>query len=137
VVLRSTGSGNRIGDQPNEEAQTQWKSITKKKLLVVGGRAHTELVDEICARLGIERGQIMLATFPNGELHCKFGESVRGADLFIVQTHAAPRPVGTINDAIMEHLIMVRRGPTSVGQADHRGRSVLWIQPPGPQVGGS
>ena len=81
--------------------------ITKKKLLVVGGRAHTDLVDEICARLGIERGQMMLATFPNGELHCKFGESVRGADLFIVQTHAATEAGGTINDAIMEHLIMV------------------------------
>ena len=42
-------------------------------------------------------------TFANGEMHCRYGESIRGADVFIIQTHG-----GTpVNDAIMEQLIMI------------------------------
>jgi ribose-phosphate pyrophosphokinase len=41
-------------------------------------------------------------TFANGELYVRFGESVRGADAFVLQSHAAP-----VNEAIMEQLLMV------------------------------
>src|SRR6185295_7963843 len=40
--------------------------------------------------------------FPNGEIHCQYGENIRGADVFIIQTHC-----GSINDSIMEQLIMI------------------------------
>ena len=47
-----------------------------------------------------------LGEFANGELHCRFGESVRGTDVFIIQTHSATESM-TLNDSIMEQLIMV------------------------------
>lgn len=80
--------------------------VTKKKLLIVGGRTHPELTNQIAERLGLEQGDVKLATFPNGELHGRYGSSVRGTDLFIVQTHAASNGM-SINDSIMEHLILV------------------------------
>ena len=80
--------------------------VTKKKLLLVAGRVHPELATEISERLGVPLGQIELASFPNGERHCRYGESIRGADLFILQTHDMIEGC-TINDAIMEQLIMV------------------------------
>jgi len=40
--------------------------------------------------------------FANGEIHCRFDESIRGAHVFIVQTHSSP-----VNDAVMEQLIMI------------------------------
>ncbi|MEZ5167085.1 MAG: ribose-phosphate pyrophosphokinase-like domain-containing protein [Acidimicrobiales bacterium] len=47
-----------------------------------------------------------IASFANGELHVKYGESIRGSDVFIVQTHTE-WDGGSINDALMEHLILV------------------------------
>ncbi len=44
----------------------------------------------------------MLSTFANGELYCRYGESVRGADVFVIQSHTDP-----VNDRIMEQLIMI------------------------------
>ena len=44
--------------------------------------------------------------FANGELHCRFGESVRGSDVFIIQSHSGSEDM-SVNDALMEQLIMV------------------------------
>jgi len=76
--------------------------ITKKRLLLVAGRGNMELSEEIAACMGEPLGEIMLSTFANGELYCRYGESVRGADAFILQSHSEP-----INDHIMEQLIMI------------------------------
>jgi ribose-phosphate pyrophosphokinase len=78
----------------------------KKRLFLVSGRAHLPLAEEIAASLGVELGDSNLAEFANGELHCRFAESVRGTDVFIVQTHSYTDRL-TMNDAIMEQLIMV------------------------------
>lgn len=76
--------------------------VTKKRLLLVAGRGNTALSEEIAACLGEPLGEIMLSTFANGELYCRYGESVRGADAFVIQSHTEP-----INDHIMEQLIMI------------------------------
>ena len=47
-----------------------------------------------------------LSEFANGELHCKYGDSIRGADVFIFQGHCSTSDM-SINDALMEQLIMV------------------------------
>src|SRR5207249_3932991 len=52
--------------------------------------------------LNVKLGDANLSEFANGELHCRFGESVRGSDVFIVQSHANP-----VNTSIMEQLIMI------------------------------
>lgn len=77
--------------------------VTKKKLELYSGDSHPELAQEIADHLGIELGHANLRQFANGELHCRYGESIRGADVFIIQTHAGPR----VNDALMQQLIMI------------------------------
>ncbi len=69
---------------------------------LVSGRAHPELAQEIARELGVELGEANLREFANGEIHCRFDTSIRGSDVFIVQTHAGP-----VNDSLMEHLIMI------------------------------
>jgi ribose-phosphate pyrophosphokinase len=74
----------------------------KKRLQLYSGRSHPELAQQIAEHLGVELGEPNLKTFANGEIHCQFGESVRGSDVFIIQTHSEP-----INESIMEQLIMI------------------------------
>ena len=80
--------------------------VTKKRLHLLSGRANLPLAEEIAARLGVTLGDANLAEFANGELHCRFGESVRGTDVFIIQS-PSDTPEMSVNDAIMEQLIMV------------------------------
>jgi ribose-phosphate pyrophosphokinase len=80
--------------------------VTKKKLHLVSGRANLPLAASIADCLDVPLGEANLGVFANGELHCRFRESVRGMDVFIVQTHSAT-PIMSLNDALMEHLIMV------------------------------
>lgn len=75
---------------------------SERRLVLAGGRAHPELAEAVAENLGIDLLPTTAYTFANGELYVRFGESVRGADAFVLQSHAAP-----INEAIMEHLIMV------------------------------
>ncbi len=74
----------------------------ERKLLVMGGRAYPELTEEIASELGIEITPTTALDFANGEIYVRFQESVRGADTFVIQSHAAP-----INQWIMEQLLMV------------------------------
>jgi len=80
--------------------------LNQKKLHIVAGRATQELALDICHELSVPLGSPNITEFSNGEIHVKYGESIRGADVFIVQTHAG-WDGRSINDAIMEHLIMV------------------------------
>ena len=80
--------------------------VTKKKLHVVSGRANLPLAEEIADALDVQLGEANCANFANGEIHCRFGESVRGMDVFIIQSHGANGEM-SINDAIFEHLQMV------------------------------
>lgn len=75
---------------------------SERRMVLAGGRAHPELAEAVATDMGIELLPTTAYTFANGELYVRFGESVRGADAFIIQSHAAP-----INEAIMEQLIMV------------------------------
>ena len=77
-------------------------AANQKKLLLLSGRSHPELTDEIAACLGVEPTPTTLYDFANGEIFVRFLESVRGCDAFVVQSHTAP-----INHWIMEQLIMV------------------------------
>jgi len=80
--------------------------VTKKRLTLVTGRVNSELATEVAEALGISLSEVQIAEFANGEIHCKFGESIRGADLFIFQSHASTADM-SVNDAVMEQLIMV------------------------------
>jgi ribose-phosphate pyrophosphokinase len=82
------------------------KLQTHKKLHVVSGRATQALTEAICRELDVSVGTTAIEDFANGEIHVKYGESIRGCDVFIIQTHTA-WDGRSINDAIMEQLIMV------------------------------
>lgn len=79
------------------------EAVTKKKLELYAGDAHPELAQEIADHLGVELGEPNLRQFANGEMHCRYGESIRGSDVFIIQTHGGM----PVNDALMQHLIMI------------------------------
>ena len=80
--------------------------VTKKKLHLVSGRANPSLAEEIAAHLDVPLGEPNVEDFANGEIHCRFGESVRGMDVFIIQSHGASGTM-SVNDTIFEHLQMV------------------------------
>jgi ribose-phosphate pyrophosphokinase len=74
----------------------------KRRLELVTGGSHPELAEEIASCLGVTLSETNIRRFADGEIHCRFDASIRGADMFIVQTHSGP-----VNDSIMEQLIMV------------------------------
>lgn len=74
----------------------------EKRLVLASGRAHTDLASDVAKHLGIELLPTTAYEFANGEIYTRFGESVRGADAFVLQAHASP-----INQWIMEQLLMV------------------------------
>ena len=76
--------------------------VTKKRLQLFSGRSNLPLAQEIADCLNIKLGDPNLSQFANGELHCRFSESVRGSDVFILQSHARP-----VNNSIMEQAIMI------------------------------
>jgi ribose-phosphate pyrophosphokinase len=75
----------------------------QKRLMVVSGRSHPVLAQRIAEHLGVELGEIELDTFPNGETYCRYDESIRGADLFLVQTGCMP-----VDQNLMELLLMIQ-----------------------------
>jgi ribose-phosphate pyrophosphokinase len=75
----------------------------QKRLMVFSGRSHKELAERIVDQLGVELGEIELHTFGNGETYCRFDESIRGADLFLVQTGCDP-----VDQNLMELLLMIQ-----------------------------
>jgi ribose-phosphate pyrophosphokinase len=75
----------------------------KKRLMVFSGRSHPELAGRMAEQLGVELGEVELETFANGETYCRYIESIRGADLFIVQTGCEP-----VDRNLMELLMMIQ-----------------------------
>ena len=80
----------------------------EKRLMVTSGRASLELGAKIAEKLELELTDAGLKTFTDGEVYCRYQESIRGADLFIVQSICGSEREGlTVNDALMELLVMV------------------------------
>jgi ribose-phosphate pyrophosphokinase len=89
-----------------------------KRLMLFSGRANPELAVKIADKLGVDLGPVTLKTFTNGEVYCRFEESIRGADVFLVQPTCANPEVGlSANDALMELLFMI---DAAVGASAHR-----------------
>jgi ribose-phosphate pyrophosphokinase len=80
--------------------------VTKKRFALYSGRTHLALAEEIADHLDVELGEANIVEFANGEIRPRFGESVRGTDVFVIQSHA-PADGRSINDSIMEQLTMI------------------------------
>ena len=89
-----------------------------KRMMVFGGRSSMELAAKVANKLDIDLGQVTLKTFANGEVYCRYEESIRGADVFIVQSTSANEQSGmTPNDALVELLTMI---DAAQGASAHR-----------------
>jgi ribose-phosphate pyrophosphokinase len=87
-----------------EPKQGHWlERGPQKRLMVFSGRSHPELAGQIADHLGVELGEVELSTFANGETYCRYDESIRGADVFVVQTGCEP-----IDRNLMELLFMIQ-----------------------------
>ena len=73
-----------------------------KRMIVFAGTSNPELAEGVAKHLGVELGNVKIRKFANGEIYVRYLESVRGADVFIVQSICAP-----VNAMLMEMLIMV------------------------------
>ena len=104
-----------------EESPRTVTDITQdytKRLMVFGGRASMELAANIARHLDVDLGDVTLKTFSNGEVYCRYEESIRGADVFLVQSTSANEVAGmTPNDALMELLTMI---DAAQGASAHR-----------------
>ncbi|TML61832.1 MAG: ribose-phosphate pyrophosphokinase, partial [Actinobacteria bacterium] len=90
--------------QPQVKPHNHWlERGNPKRLMVFSGRSHPELATRIADHLGVELGEIEVGTFANGETYCRYGESIRGADVFLVQTGCDP-----VDRNVMELLLMIQ-----------------------------
>lgn len=89
-----------------------------KRLMLFGGRANPALARAIGDRLGVQLGPVTLKTFSNDEVYCRYEESIRGADVFIVQPMCGNPDTGVnANDALLELLVMI---DAAIGASAHR-----------------
>ena len=74
----------------------------EKRLVLVSGRAHIELAQQVGEELGCGVSPTTAYDFASGETYVRFNESVRGADVFVLQSHT-----GEVNEWLMEQLLMI------------------------------
>jgi ribose-phosphate pyrophosphokinase len=103
---------------PASRTRTSLPLHYNKRLMVFGGRANPELAHDISRQLGVSPAPVTLKTFSNGEVYCRLEDSVRGADVFLLQPMCANETTGvSANDALMELLVMA---DAAVGASAHR-----------------
>jgi len=96
---------------------------SEKRLMLFGGRATPQLALNIAGKLGVELSPTTLRTFSNGEVYCRYEESIRGADVFLIQSTCGNPDFGfTANDALLELLVMI---DAAVGASAHRVIAVM------------
>jgi ribose-phosphate pyrophosphokinase len=104
----------RVVDLPAPESipHTSSPAPYDKRLMLFAGRGSEALGVRIAGKLGVALGQVDLRTFSNGEVYCRYLESIRGADVFIIQSTHAP-----VNRNLMELLLMI---DAAKGASAHR-----------------
>src|SRR5277367_5731117 len=105
-----------IRSQPS--SSTSLEVDYNKRLMLFSGRANPQLAADIATKLNVDLGPVTLKTFSNGEVYCRYEDSIRGADVFIVQPTCGNQQTGvTANDSLMELLFMI---DAAVGASAHR-----------------
>jgi ribose-phosphate pyrophosphokinase len=92
----------------------------QKRLMVFSGRSHPDLALRIAQHLNVELGDVELKTFANDETYVRYSESIRGADVFIVQTGSEP-----VDRNLMELLLMIQAA--KLGSAKRITAVVPWF----------
>ncbi len=88
-----------------------------RNIVILSGNSHPTLTDSICNMLGVPSGNRILSKFSVGETRCEIKDSVRGKDVFIIQSGG-----GAVNDHLIELCIsmqcvqIIRRGGRLIGR---------------------
>ena len=99
----------------------------KRRLEFVSGKTHPGLAEEIASCLGVTLSETNIRGFADGEIHCRFDASMRGVDMFIVQTQRAGE---RLHHGAADH---GRRRQARFSAPDHRRVPRLRVLTPGPQ----
>jgi ribose-phosphate pyrophosphokinase len=103
---------------PQVARRTSLETHYGKRLMVAAGRSSIELGSKIADKLGLSLTEAGLKTFSDGEVYCRYGESIRGADVFLVQSICGNEAEGmTVNDSLVELFLMI---DAAVGASAHR-----------------
>lgn len=76
--------------------------INSKNMKIFCGSSNKELGEKIASKLGIELGEGTIVRFEDGEIYARIDETVRGRDIFVIQSTSNP-----VNEHLMELLIFV------------------------------
>ncbi|KNE71664.1 hypothetical protein AMAG_16219 [Allomyces macrogynus ATCC 38327] len=84
------------------DSEKRLRPTRMRDLIILSGSSHPDLTAAICDRLGLRPGDVTRAKFSNNETRVEIQESVRGMDVFVVQSAC-----GTVNDQLIELLILL------------------------------
>jgi ribose-phosphate pyrophosphokinase len=87
---------------PDEKPERKSRPRVDEKFKIFSGTANEPLADEVCAFLGMQRGQAQLTRFADGEAYVQIQENVRGCDVFVMQPTCRP-----VDEHLMELLLMI------------------------------
>ena len=90
-----------MGAEEKPERKPQ-RGRVDDKFKIFSGTANEALADEVCAFLGMTRGQALVTRFSDGEAYTQIQENVRGADVFVLQPTCRP-----VDEHLMELLLMI------------------------------
>ena len=91
----------QVGTDEKSERKPQ-RGRVDDKFKIFSGTANEALADEVCAFLGMTRGQALVTRFSDGEAYTQIQENVRGADVFVLQPTCRP-----VDEHLMELLLMI------------------------------
>ena len=78
----------------------------RERVQIVGGFAHPELAFNIASSIGADLGGVKEKIHPNGEIYSRFEDSVRGKEVFIIQSHIKTAET-SVSDAIMQQCLLI------------------------------
>ena len=102
------------------------------KPVLFSGNSNRALAVEIAHMMGTHVGKALVTTFANEECRIEIHENVRGADAFVIQSICKPpEPGRSVNDSLMEMLLMIDALRARVGLSHHRRHPVLRLRQAG------
>jgi ribose-phosphate pyrophosphokinase len=90
-----------------------------RNIVILSGNSHPDLTDRVCGILGIPSSKRILTKFSVGETRCEIQDSVRGKDVYIIQSGS-----GAVNDHFME--LCISKTPPTFGISQSVFAHKLW-----------
>src|SRR5437764_3335719 len=101
MATLATATDKKMSPDEKHERKPH-RARVDEKFKIFCGTANQPLADEVCAFLGMRRGQALVRRFADGEAYVQIQENVRGADVFVMQPTCRP-----VDQHLMELLLMI------------------------------